>query len=157
MRITRVIGIVALTGALGCSGEMVPAPAKLSGNWSFNFNTASESGAACTGSMVFAIAQSDQEFTGTQVGPGTLVCSGVKLTAALKSTNAANPAEFDNETISTGVASPDEIAFTLARLNSTNTGTVLSATEMSGKSSWTLPVSPSGTVTVEGTWTAVKQ
>jgi hypothetical protein len=148
MQKRKLLSVAALLAVLGCSGEAVAAPADLTGNWTFNFSTAAESGGTCVGSMVFTITQSDQTFNGTQVGPGTLVCTGL---------TPANPAEFSNELISSGVASTNQVAFTLSQLNSTTTGTVSAPGQMGGQASWVQPLKPSGSVTVVGTWTAVKQ
>lgn len=147
---------VVLLGALGCSGETVAPPADLSGTWNFTFNTANaDAGATCVGTMTFTISQTDQTFVGFQRGAGAVSCTGIAL--ALVSPNPSNATEFDNEMIGTGVVGQSDVVFTLNTLNGSNTGTVLKGGQMSGTSSWQLPVSPRGSITVRGTFTAVKQ
>ena len=155
MRMLRGVQVGALVLALGCSGEAVPPPANLSGQWGFTFNGTNDAGAACSSSMVITISQTDQTFVGFQRGAGTVSCSGIA--AALASTNASNPTEIDNEMISSGVVSHTEVAFATATLTTTNSGTVVSDGHLSGTTIWQVPVKPRGTITVTGTWTATRQ
>jgi hypothetical protein len=144
----------AILGVLGCSSVPVPAPANLSGSWDFSYVTVSAAGATCHGSMTFTISQTDQTFVGVQRGSGTLLCEGV--TPLLPNPNASDPTQFDGEMISAGVVSPTEVAFTLDILRSRDAGTVVQDGMMTGTSTWQLAVQPRGTVTVTGTWTAIK-
>jgi hypothetical protein len=156
MRTMRLLPASALLAALGCSGETVPEPANLSGTWAFTFNTAAESGATCTGAMNFTISQTGQTFVGFQRGAGSVSCNG--LAVALVAPNPSDSTEFDNEMIGTGVVGQQDVTFTLNTLNGTNNGKVeAGGRQMSGTSSWMLPVVPHGTVRTIGTFTAVKQ
>lgn len=155
MRVACWFPACAVLAALGCSGEAVPAAANLSGTWDFSYVTKSDAGATCHGTMTFTIAQTDQTFVGFQRNPGSLLCEGVSLNLA--NASASNPTEFDGEMITSGVASPTEVAFRLSTLKSQDAGMVQQAGLMTGTSSWVLPIKPKGTITVTGTWTAFKQ
>ncbi len=145
---------------VGCSSEVAPAPANLAGTWNFTFTTAATSAAnettpTCQGTMTFTITQTDQTFAGTQQNAGTLACQGVTLD--LPSANLAANNVFTGAQISSGVVSPNEVAFKLGTLNSDNSGTVTQSGVMAGTSTWTVPIKPNGTITVTGSWTAAKE
>ncbi len=158
MRVTNLF----LAGAVcvaGCSSDVASAPANLTGTWNFMYMTAAASAAGgatptCQGTMTFTITQTDQTFVGSQESAGTLACTGVTLN--LPSTNLGSNNVFSGEEIHSGVVSPTEVAFKLGTLNSDNSGTVTQPGMMTGTSTWTLPIKPSGTITVTGTWTATK-
>jgi hypothetical protein len=155
MRVTCLFPACAVLAALGCSGEPVPAAANLSGTWDFSYVTSSATGATCHGTMTFTISQTDQKFVGFQRGPGSLFCDG--LTLNLPNANVQNSTEFDGEMMTSGIASPNEVAFNLLTLKSQDAGTVQQNGLMTGTTTWVLPVKPSGNVTVSGTWSAFKQ
>jgi hypothetical protein len=145
---------------LACNGETIPTPANLAGTWNFTYATSGALSAGvtaptCQSTMTFTISQTDQTFVGTQLNGGTLVCEG--LTPKLPSANLAQNAVFTGEQIYSGVVSPNEVAFRLGTLNSQDAGVLQQSGLMTGTSTWTLPIEPNGTITVTGTWTAIKQ
>jgi hypothetical protein len=70
---------------------------------------------------------------------------------------ATDSSTFGGETMYAGIASSNQVAFALGLLQTRDAGTVTSATVMSGTTTWELPVKPRGTVTLNGTWSAVKE
>jgi hypothetical protein len=149
-----VAGAVVLAAITGRSQELAEPPAALSGTWTFHYSMATTDGASCAGDMQFTISQTDQTFTGSQKGAAALSCENI--VPSIGSFDNESNAIFANEIISSGVASESEVAFALNTLNGTNTGTV-TKDHMSGASTWRIPVYPSGTAAMSGTWTAVKQ
>jgi hypothetical protein len=159
MRVTSLFFASAVC-VVGCSSEVAPAPANLTGTWNFTYmtaaaSTANETTPTCQGTMTFIITQTDQTFVGTQQNAGTLTCQGVTLN--LPSANLASNNAFTGEQIHSGVVSPNEVAFELGTLSSDNSGTVTQPGLMTGTSTWTLPIKPNGTIMVSGTWTAARE
>ncbi len=155
MRSVRLVAIGALVTVIACSGDQVPDPAAVAGTWSFTYANVTGSGVTCNGTLTFTITQSGDTFAGQQVGAGTVSCTGAVPTFIVA--GATDSYSFGGETMYAGIASSNQVAFALGLLQTRDAGTVTSATVMSGTTTWELPVKPRGTVTLNGTWSAVKE
>ena len=146
--------ILALAVLLGCGGEnnnVVPPATLVSGTWRFTYSNLTGSiqgvGVSCGPvSLDFSITQGLFDFSGVQVGTGTVTCG----------TNAAVLAQqvITGETIIQGRIDGRSIVFRFGTIPGLQTG-IVGQTSINGTAQWVLQAN-SATLILNGQFTAVR-
>ena len=146
----RNLYLVAFTLVLGgCGGDSTGpnTTANVAGTWSATITNLAGSGISCfTSAFPVTLTQTGNTFTGSY-GAGTITCSG-------------NGQQLSENTpggvIVDGTVSGSQVAFDLDTQDAHQTGTI-SGNSMSGTSIWRLDLgSPTGVITLNGNWSAVR-